>query len=100
MINKGEIIRIKKFPESKINVKMIKVNELKHFVLENVRTEPGDFDSKYHCDLCDPNKQIYTPTLIKLPGSKLRVCRDCICNMEEAMKASTLQTCGEGRENA
>jgi hypothetical protein len=98
MINKGQVVRMRKFPKDKINVKLVKTNELKFAILENVRTEPGDFESKYHCNLCDPNKERYTPTLIKLPGSHLRVCRDCICNMEEAMKAATLQTCGEGRD--
>jgi hypothetical protein len=80
-----------------VGYKIVETEHNRYMVYENIRHEEGDFNSLYYCSICDPNKEKFRPKLIKLQiggeGAYLLVCRSCICNMEEVLKAAQYFDC-------
>lgn len=87
MVGKGEVIKEERLNEHSAT-KLVKVEGHTYKVYQNDRTGPGDFESRWFCDICDPLGKKYNSKLIELPESKLRVCRSCICNMEQVLMAA------------
>ena len=60
----------------------------------NDRFEPGDFESKVHCEICGPEK--YNPKVFEYHGH--RICKGCLTRFIEMMDACTISDCSKNRE--
>lgn len=79
-----------------VGYKIVETKHNRYMVYENIRKEAGEFDAKYHCSICDPDNKKFHPKLLKIitEDSKfILVCRSCICNMEEVLKAAQAYDC-------
>lgn len=79
-----------------VGYKIVETEHNRYIVYENIRQNAGEFDAMYHCSICDPNKEKFHPKLLKIQtGGEdyLLVCRSCVCNMEEVLKAAQYYDC-------
>lgn len=97
MIVKAKVKESRLTMNGRSSIQLIYNNDFLYTVLGNVRTEEGDFEAYYHCSFCDMKAKKYTPKLLVIPDTGKRICRDCLCNFEEVIKAATLDDCAKGR---
>ena len=77
---------------------IIKLKKNTFTVYGNKRVEANNFNSFYHCDLCDPEKKKFIPKVIEIPGiPDFKICLGCIVDMEKAINTSTLEDCKKRR---
>lgn len=60
----------------------------------NDRFEPGDFESKVHCEICGP--EVFNPKVLEY--RRHRLCASCLTRFTEMLQAATLADCGRSRE--